>query len=582
MTESDRREADDGIVGADGVSEASDQTSAVLGVVRRRLGMDVVWLSAPLDGEQVVLDLSGDAATFGIGVGLPSPLVDSRRTSDTEQVPAVRIVADTSSDRRAPVRLVGGIEVESFLCVPILPYEGHLAGMLCAASRGPMPLHSLDTDVLALFAELLASDLDTRADALRRIREIGDRVQGALDERRFDIVFQPIVRFRTMRTVGVEALVRFDDGPSDPGHWLLEAEQVGRRRDVELALIGAALEQLPEIAANCYMSVNAAPDTILDARLIDTLRGSESERVIIEINEQGEISDVHAFDAALVRIRELGTRIAIDDAGAGYAGWDRLVRIQPDMVKLGIALTADVDTDLVRNAMARSLAQFATTIGASLVAEGIETIGELATLTRLGFDAGQGYLLARPGPLPVPAITVRPDQRLFDGPLSHISDRLALHAAQSATVEEFIAPLLDRVLELTELESSYVTYLDHGEMSLEHRHVRNSSDLEIPPGMTIDWADSLCVQCRQRGITWTANVPHDLGNPPVAEAFGINGFISIPLNKPDGTTLGTMCAIGREPRYIDDASLVELEAIGRAIAEYEKSRARRDTAVLVP
>lgn len=92
--------------------------------------------------------------------------------------------------------------------------------------------------------------------------------------------------------------------------------------------------------------------------------------------------------------------MAIDDAGAGFASLRHTVRIAPDIVKLDLSLTRDIDSDRAKRALATALVSFAHEMRFSLVAEGIETAKELATLRELGVGYGQGYFLAEPGPLP--------------------------------------------------------------------------------------------------------------------------------------------------------------------------------------
>jgi EAL domain-containing protein (putative c-di-GMP-specific phosphodiesterase class I) len=92
-------------------------------------------------------------------------------------------------------------------------------------------------------------------------------------------------------------------------------------------------------------------------------------------------------------------RIAIDDAGAGFASLRHTLLLAPDIIKLDISLTRDIDRDRGRRAMASALISFADEMGMSIVAEGIETDAELKTLIDLGVRYGQGYYLAEPGPI---------------------------------------------------------------------------------------------------------------------------------------------------------------------------------------
>jgi EAL domain-containing protein (putative c-di-GMP-specific phosphodiesterase class I) len=92
-------------------------------------------------------------------------------------------------------------------------------------------------------------------------------------------------------------------------------------------------------------------------------------------------------------------RIAVDDAGAGYAGLQHILSLRPDVIKLDLQLTRNVDSDPARRALSACLVKFADEIGAEVVAEGIETPAELDTLRTLGIRWGQGFYLGRPAPL---------------------------------------------------------------------------------------------------------------------------------------------------------------------------------------
>lgn len=96
-------------------------------------------------------------------------------------------------------------------------------------------------------------------------------------------------------------------------------------------------------------------------------------------------------------------RLAVDDAGVGYSGLHHILRLQPDVIKLDLALTRGIHHDPARQALAEGLVGFARRLGATIVAEGVETLSELNSLKRLGVGAAQGYFLGRPGPLAVPA-----------------------------------------------------------------------------------------------------------------------------------------------------------------------------------
>ena len=101
-----------------------------------------------------------------------------------------------------------------------------------------------------------------------------------------------------------------------------------------------------------------------------------------------------AFDA----LRDRGLRLAVDDTGAGHAGLRHIIGLRPDVLKLDRVLCHEIERDTVRGALASSLAYFTRAVGATLVAEGVETEAERRTLVALGCELGQGFLFSRPVP----------------------------------------------------------------------------------------------------------------------------------------------------------------------------------------
>jgi EAL domain-containing protein (putative c-di-GMP-specific phosphodiesterase class I) len=131
--------------------------------------------------------------------------------------------------------------------------------------------------------------------------------------------------------------------------------------------------------------------------LLDVL--SEADRpVVLEVTEHVEIEDYPRLLSALDRVRG-HAMLAVDDAGAGYAGLRHILELRPHYVKLDISLVRNIDTDPARQAMVTGMAYFAATAGCSLIAEGIETANEMTALRLLDVQYGQGFFLARPSPV---------------------------------------------------------------------------------------------------------------------------------------------------------------------------------------
>ena len=126
-------------------------------------------------------------------------------------------------------------------------------------------------------------------------------------------------------------------------------------------------------------------------------------RLVVEITEHEPVDDYEELALALKPLRALGVRIAIDDAGAGYASLRHTLALNPDIVKVDISLTRAIDTDRARRALASALISFADEMDMTIVAEGIETEAELRTLTRprgslrAGLPPGEAGTAARLG-----------------------------------------------------------------------------------------------------------------------------------------------------------------------------------------
>lgn len=253
-------------------------------------------------------------------------------------------------------------------------------------------------------AEVAAREL---ADA-EESRKLGmrDRTRQALcDPAALQVLFQPIYDLRTGRIAGCEALSRFAGVPyRTPDVWFAEAWEAGLGPDLELHAITEAVRRLGLLPDGAYLSVNAAPQTILDDRFERLLAalGTDAGRIVVEVTEHAAVADYDVLAEAVQRLRGTGVRFAVDDTGAGYASMQHVLRLRPDVIKLDRGIVAGIDQDIARRALAAAMVSFATSLGMSVVGEGIETAGELAALVEVGVRHGQGYHLARPAPLDAP------------------------------------------------------------------------------------------------------------------------------------------------------------------------------------
>jgi EAL domain-containing protein (putative c-di-GMP-specific phosphodiesterase class I) len=212
------------------------------------------------------------------------------------------------------------------------------------------------------------------------------------------LVFQPIVDLAGARVAGYEALSRFP-GAATPDVWFAAAEDAGVGPELGALAVHKALAARDDLPPHTFLSVNVSPHLLGTAPIQDALWSvGDLARIVIELTEHTAVDDVAALQRQVEALRVRGALIALDDAGAGYSGLQRMTTVRPQLVKLDRALVQDVDSDPVRYALAELVGGFAGRIDAWLLAEGIETPGELAAFTRLGTPLAQGWLLGRPAP----------------------------------------------------------------------------------------------------------------------------------------------------------------------------------------
>jgi EAL domain-containing protein (putative c-di-GMP-specific phosphodiesterase class I) len=143
--------------------------------------------------------------------------------------------------------------------------------------------------------------------------------------------------------------------------------------------------------------VNVSP-AALTSGLLTSAIGRAADRVVLELTEHRRVEDYDAVIGAVAVLRRRGMRLAVDDAGAGYASLQHILRLEPDIIKLDLGLTRGIETDPARRALAAALVGFAAETNSLIVAEGIETADALRVLQQVGIRCGQGFYLARPGP----------------------------------------------------------------------------------------------------------------------------------------------------------------------------------------
>ena len=275
------------------------------------------------------------------------------------------------------------------------------AHILDSIGRAGSGQSMLSAEVTGDVIDELVGQLGTRRRGGERLRRRRSRIERTiLDEDALQVVFQPICALDTLAPVGFESLARFPGEPQrGPEQWFQEASEVGLQTELEVVAAKLGLGQLGELPDDVYLSLNVSPSTAVSASFRRALARVPADRIVLEITEHAPIEDYDAFNAGLAGVRALGARLAIDDAGAGFASLRHILRLEPEFIKLDITLIAAIESDRSQQALAAGLISFADGIGATVVAEGIEHAEALEALRALGVRFGQGFHLGRPAAL---------------------------------------------------------------------------------------------------------------------------------------------------------------------------------------
>jgi EAL domain-containing protein (putative c-di-GMP-specific phosphodiesterase class I) len=335
---------------------------------------------------------------------------------------------DAHADSRVDRRYCERMGIRSLLAVPLIS-NGRVKGVLKVCSPMVAGFDDGDVEILDRLAEFVGSVVTSASDVAnateRLFKGLGvsqplacpvsrfvanvvapgmvaqradtQRINDIIENHRFDIVLQPIVNLSSGRAVGYEALCRFHGSIQPPDVLLADAYRVGLSSELEVALAGAALELLPSLPRDTYLSVNVGAELLASPQMCQLMQGPMNQ-VVFEMTEQRAMTDYPATIAAVARLRDAGGRLAVDDTGAGFSSLSHILRLQPDIVKLDRELTAGIDTDPVRQALAAALVNFSSTSGATIVAEGIEHAQQLQVVRNLGIPHGQGFHIGRPAP----------------------------------------------------------------------------------------------------------------------------------------------------------------------------------------
>lgn len=371
--------------------------------IRRRLGLEIGFIAEFTEGERVFrfVDTEGGAATLEVDAS------DPLRDSYCHYVVTGRIPQLLRDAREHPfaasLPATEEFPVRTHVSVPIRMSDGRLYGTLCCFSRTVQPsINERDLHALRVVADLAAECLEEVESDHRRLRERRQVIETVLTEPgAIEMAFQPLVDLNTLEIVGMEALARFPNHPQPTDWFFREATLVGLGHELGMKAIRLALAAVPAGSTWGRLNLNVDPPTLSTGEFHELVGALPEGTLVVEVTEHALVEDYTDLRLAAHQLADCGVWLAIDDVGSGFSGLQRILELRPQQIKLDRALIQGLHRDSAKRALIEAFGGFGETMHVDVLAEGIEEAGELLALQELGIVVGQGYLLGRPGPLPV-------------------------------------------------------------------------------------------------------------------------------------------------------------------------------------
>ncbi len=370
-------------------------TRAILDAVRRHLGMETAFIAEFVGDQRVVryVEHGGLTPPFEPGDSDPRSATACQCVVD-HRMPA--LVTDCRHDPvAAHLQTVRELAVRAHMSVPIQRRDGSLFGTLCCFQRGPDPtLAEADLAMLSLVADVTAKLIELDPTTTIGHEQIPNHRPTPLDPGSPSSVGQPIVDLASRAIVGFDMRSPLPMARTCPAE-RMAADGAGAdyANTQERRCLDRAGEKLRALPNAYFVSVNVSPSMLTGLALQELLASVSADRLVIEIAEHAIVDHSEGISRELAALRAEGARLAVD-AGAGYASFRQIRDLNPDLVKLDIGLTRDVDTEPRRQALAAGVTEFARASGLHCIAEGIETESELRMLQTFGQAMGQGPLFA--------------------------------------------------------------------------------------------------------------------------------------------------------------------------------------------
>ena len=346
--------------------------------------------------------LRGIAGTTGIGRlgGDRFVLV----VEDATDLRAVDVAHSIASVLEPPFELDGfTLLVEASVGIAVAPRDADGADELLRAAQAATERAAERRQSYAVFD----AETDARGHGAHALLAA---VRSAIANGELVVHYQPKLALDGRGIVGVEALVRWRrDGQAliPPGDFLPQVERSGLIRELTLSVLDTAVRDCAAWGAqglDLGVAINLSSANLLDMGIADDVAGVLARHGLpphaleLEVTESALMIDRAGASGVIAGLRAMGASLAIDDFGTGYSSLALLREMQLDTVKIDRSFVSGMESSPGDGAIVRSVVSLARELGLTAVAEGVENAHELATLSDLGCDQAQGFLIARPVP----------------------------------------------------------------------------------------------------------------------------------------------------------------------------------------
>ena len=237
-----------------------------------------------------------------------------------------------------------------------------------------------------------------------------DDLATAIENKAFELVYQPKISIATGRPLGAEALLRWNHeghGPVPPPVFVALACEIGMINELTNFVLMTALghaSKWPDIGERCSISVNIDAKMLEKAEIGDVVAkglsiwGDDSVDLTLEISEAALVADSRSDFECLNKLRSMGIGVSVDDFGTGYSSLSHFKDLPATELKVDRSFITDVHNCSKNRSLVETIISLAHGFGLTVVAEGVESAEELETLASMGCDAAQGFYFSEPLP----------------------------------------------------------------------------------------------------------------------------------------------------------------------------------------